>query len=53
MERAFFFFIAVALAFAVGCWGSSKKIGFTLAFVLSILNIFVGIVAVLLSKKLD
>ena len=28
MESLFFFVIAVALAYAVGCWGSTRKIGF-------------------------
>jgi len=53
MERLFFFVIAVSLAFAVGCWGRTRKIGFGLAFVLSLFNLFVGIIAVACSKKLE
>ena len=52
MERAFFFIIAVSLAFGVGCIGRNRKIGFGWAFGLSLLNLFVGLVAVLLSKKI-
>ena len=53
MEKIFFFVIAVALAYAVGCWGKTRKIGFGLAFVLSLINLFVGIIAVACSKKLE
>lgn len=53
MEALFFLVIAVSLAYAVGCWGKTRKIGFGLAFTLSLVNIFVGIVAVACSKKLD
>lgn len=52
MERAFFLIIAVSLAFCVGCMGRNRKIGFGWAFCLSLLNVFVGLVAVLLSKKI-
>ncbi len=52
MERAFFLIIAVTLAFGVGCMGRNRKIGFGWAFGLSLLNVFVGLVAVLLSKKI-
>jgi hypothetical protein len=52
MERAFFLIIAVTLAFGVGCMGRNRKIGFGWAFVLSLLNVFVGLVAVLISKKI-
>lgn len=51
MERLFFFVIAVALAYAVGCWGSTRKIGFGWAFGLSLINLFIGIIAVACSKK--
>lgn len=51
-ERAFFFFIAITLAFLVGCWGSTRKIGFGWAFFLSIINLIVGIIAVACSKKI-
>ena len=53
MESLFFFIIAVALAYAVGCWGSTRKIGFEWAFGLSLINLFIGIIAVLCSKKID
>ncbi len=52
-ERIFFFIIAIALAYGVGCMGRKRKIGFGWAFLLSILNIFVGLIAVLCSKKRD
>ena len=52
MERAFFLIIAVSLAYGVGCMGRHRKIGFGWAFGLSLLNLFVGLVAVLLSKKI-
>lgn len=53
MEALFFLVIAVSLAYAVGCWGKTRKIGFGLAFALSLVNIFIGIIAVSCSKKLD
>jgi len=52
MERAFFLIIAVSLALGVGCLGRNRRIGFGWAFVLSLLNVFIGLVAVLLSKKI-
>lgn len=36
METLLFLVIAVSLAYAVGCWGRTRKIGFGLAFVDSI-----------------
>ena len=51
MESLFFFVIDVALAYAVGCWGSTRKIGFGWAFGLSLINLFIGIIAVACSKK--
>lgn len=53
MDNAFFFIIAITLALLVGYWGSTRKIGFALAFLLSVLNIFIGIIAVLCSKKVN
>ena len=53
MDKLFFFIIAVSLAYAVGCWGRTRKIGFGLAFLLSLVNLFVGIIAVACSKKLE
>ena len=53
MESLFFFIIAIALAYAGGCWGSTRKIGFGWAFGLSLINLFIGIIAVLCSKKIE
>jgi len=53
MDKLFFFIIAVSLAYAVGCWGRTRKIGFGLAFGLSLVNLLVGIIAVACSKKLE
>jgi hypothetical protein len=52
MERAFFLIIAVSLAYCVGCMGRNRKIGFGWAFGISLFNVFIGLVAVLLSKKI-
>ena len=46
METLFFLVIAVSLAYAVGCWGRTRKIGFGV-------NLLIGIIAVACSKKLD
>ena len=51
MDQAFFFIVAISLAFLVGKWGSTRKIGFGWAFGLSLINLFVGIIAVLCSEK--
>lgn len=51
MDRLFFFIIAVALAYGVGCMGRNRKIGFEWAFLLSLFNIFLGLIVVLCSKK--
>ena len=48
METLFFLVIAVSLAYA-----RTRKIGFGLAFVLSLVNLLVGIIAVACSKKLE
>ncbi len=53
MEKLFFFIIALALAYGVGCMGRKRRIGFGFAFFLAILNVFIGLIAVLLSKKKD
>lgn len=53
MERLFLLIIAVSLAYAVGCWGRTRKIGFGWAFGLSLINLFVGIIAVACSKRID
>lgn len=51
MERGFLFIIAIALAFGVGIMGSKRKIGFGWAFVISLLNVVIGLIVVLCSKK--
>lgn len=53
MERVLFFIIAVSLAYCVGCMGRNRRIGFGWAFGLSLINVFVGLIAVLFSKKLS
>ena len=53
METIFLLVIAVGLAFGVGCLGRTRKIGFGLAFVISLFNVFIGLVAVLCSKKIE
>ena len=53
MDKLFFLLIAVGLAYGVGCMGRSRKIGFWLAFIISLLNVIVGLIVVLCSKKLD
>ena len=53
MEGMVLLLIALSLAFAVGCWGKTRKIGFGLAFGLSLINILIGIIAVACSKKLE
>ena len=52
MERAFFLIIAVSLVYGVGWMGRNRRIGFGWAFGLSLLNVFIGLIAVLLSKKI-
>ncbi len=46
MERLFFFVIAVALAFGVGCLGRNRKIGFGWAFGISLINVVIGLIVV-------
>lgn len=53
MERLILLLIAIGLAYGVGCMGRSRKIGFWLAFVISLLNVIVGLIVVLCSKKID
>lgn len=52
MERTFCLIIAVSLAYGVGCMGRNRRIGFGWAFGLSLLNVFIGLIAVLFSKKI-
>lgn len=51
METIVLLVVAVGLAYGVGCMGRSRKIGFGLAFVISLFNVFIGLIAVLCSKK--
>ena len=53
MEYILLLLIAVGLAFGVGCLGRTRKIGFGLAFVISLLNVVIGLIAVLCSKKIE
>ena len=52
MERGFLFIFAFVLAFGVVFMGSKRKIGFGWAFVISLLNVVIGLIVVLCSKKL-
>lgn len=51
MEKVFFLIIAISLAFGIGKWGSTRKIGFGWAFGLSLFNLLIGIIAVACSSK--
>lgn len=53
MEHAILLLIAVGLAFGIGCLGKQRKIGFWLAFIVSLLNVIIGLIAVLCSKKIE
>ena len=53
MEIAFLLIIAVGLATLIGKWGSTRKIGFGMAFLLSLINVLIGIIAVACSKKIE
>lgn len=53
METIILLAIAVSLAYGVGCMGRKRKIGFGLAFVISLFNVFIGLIAVLCSKKIE
>lgn len=53
MENVFFLVIAIALAYGVGCLGRSRKIGFGWAFGISLINVVIGFIVVLCSKKID
>lgn len=50
-EKLFFFVIAISLAFCVGLMGRNRKIGFGWAFLISVFNVFLGLIVVLCSKK--
>ena len=53
MESVILLVIAVGLAFGVGCLGRTRKIGFGLAFVISLFNVIIGLIAVLCSNKIE
>jgi len=53
MEKIILLVIAVSLAYGVGCLGRTRKIGFGLAFAISLINVVIGLIAVLCSKKID
>ena len=53
MENLFFFVIGIALAYGVGCLGRKRKIGFGWAFAFSIIDLFLGLIITLCSKKKD
>ena len=53
MEYILLLIIAVGLAYGVGCLGRTRKIGFGLAFAISLLNVVIGLIAVLCSKKIE
>lgn len=53
MESVFLLIIAVALAYGVGCLGRTRKIGFGWAFGISLINVVIGLIVVLCSKKID
>ena len=53
MESVILLVIAVGLAFGVGYLGRTRKIGFGLAFVISLFNVIIGLIAVLCSKKIE
>lgn len=53
METLVLLIISVLLAYGVGCMGRKRKIGFGLAFFLSLLNLIIGLIAVLCSKKIE
>lgn len=53
MDRMFFLVIAIALAYGVGCLGRKRKIGFGWAFGISLINVIVGLIVVLCSKRID
>lgn len=53
METIVLLVVAVSLAYGVGCLGRSRKIGFGLAFIISLFNVFIGMIAVLCSKKIE
>lgn len=53
METIVLLVVAVSLAYGVGCMGRKRKIGFGLAFAISLFNVAIGLIAVLCSKKIE
>lgn len=53
METIILMVIAIGLAYGVGCLGKQRKIGFWIAFIISLLNVIIGLIAVLCSKKIE
>jgi len=53
METIVLLVVAVSLAYGVGCMGRKRKIGFELAFAISLFNVAIGLIAVLCSKKVE
>ncbi len=53
METIVLLVVAVSLAYGVGCMGRKRKIGFGLAFAISLFNVVIGLIAVLCSKKVE
>ena len=53
METFFVFVVGLALAYGVGCLGRKRKIGFGWAFFLSVINLFLGLIVTLCSKKIE
>ena len=53
METIILLVIAVSLAYGVGCLGRTRKICIGMAFVISLFNVFIGLISVLCSKKVE
>lgn len=53
MEQMFFLIIAISLAYGVGHLGRKRKIGFGWAFFFALINVILGLIIVLCSKKKD
>ena len=53
MEGILLLVVAVALAYGVGCMGRNRKSGFGWAFFFALINVILGLIIVLCSKKKD
>ena len=53
MEGILLLVVAVALAYGVGCMGRNRKIGFGWAYFFARINVILGLIIVLCSKKKD